>query len=178
MPQGDGAIAQGAARGRILRGLYSGGTLCAEAQVLFRAANIAVSSNVPIPGVRKLSAGDRGHILIDLGDDEFTRGRPHPMIEPSVRDQPLRDALADPSVGVILIDIVLGFGGHMDPAGHLASLLAQSADRRPLIIGSVTGVEDDPQSLSAQTRKLEEAGVIVAPSNADAAALALRAISD
>lgn len=170
-------VAQGVARGKSVRGLYSGGTLCAEAQVLFRDANVAACSNTPIPGVRRAAPNDHGHLLIDLGDDEFTRGRPHPMIEPSVRDQPLREALADPSVGVILIDIVLGFGGHMDPAGHLASLLKGRAEREPLIIGSVTGVEDDPQSLSAQTRKLEEAGVIVAPSNADAAALALRAIA-
>ncbi|WP_342361114.1 acyl-CoA synthetase FdrA [Terrarubrum flagellatum] len=171
-------VGKGAARGRFVRGLYSGGTLCAEAQVLFRDAGVAVASNAAIPGVRKIASGDHGHLLIDLGDDEFTRGRPHPMIEPSVRDQPLREALADPSVGVILIDLVLGFGGHADPAGHLASMLKGRMGEGPIIIGSVTGVEDDPQPLAAQTRKLEEAGVIVAPSNADAAALALRAISD
>lgn len=176
LPAGAATVARGAARGKLARGLYSGGTLCAEAQVLFRDANLSVSSNVAIPGVRKGMAG--GHVLIDLGDDEFTRGRPHPMIEPSVRDRPLAEALADPEVGVILIDVVLGFGGHPDPAGHLAATLAKVGAKRPLIIGSVTGVEDDPQRLSAQVAKLEAAGVIVAPSNADAAALALRAISD
>lgn len=170
-------VAAGAARGKSVRGLFSGGTLCAEAQVLFRDAGAAACSNVPIPGVRRATPQDQGHVLIDLGDDEFTRGRPHPMIEPSVRDQPMREALADPAVGVVLIDVVLGFGGHMDPAGHLASLLRGRAGAGPLVIGSVTGVEDDPQGLSAQTRKLQEAGVIVAPSNADAAMLALRAIS-
>ncbi|MBN9064750.1 MAG: oxidoreductase [Rhizobiales bacterium 65-9] len=171
------SLADGVARGKSVRGLYSGGTLCAEAQVLFRDAGVAACSNVPIPGVRRATPQDHGHVLIDLGDDEFTRGRPHPMIEPSVRDQPLREALADPSVGVILIDIVLGFGGHIDPAGHLAALLKDRVEKGPLVIGSVTGVEDDPQPLSAQTRKLEEAGVIVAPSNADAVALALRAVT-
>jgi hypothetical protein len=100
------------------------------------------------------------------------------MIEPSARDEPLRRALADPSVGVILIDVVLGFGGHDDPAGHLATLLEQRSVNGPLIIGSVTGVEADPQILSSQVRALERAGAIVAPSNADAAALALRAIRD
>ena len=61
-----------------------------------------------------------GHRLLDLGDDRYTQGRPHPMIDPAVRDQPLADALADPKVGVVLMDVVLGYGGHDDPAGHLA----------------------------------------------------------
>ena len=72
--------------------------------------------------------------MIDLGDDAFTRGRPHPMFEPGVRDAPLAEALADPAVGVILLDVVLGYGGHADPAGHLAAFLAGTgappADRR------------------------------------------------
>jgi len=113
--------------------------------------------------------------MIDLGADEFTRGRPHPMIEPAVRDRPLADALADPAVGVILLDIVLGYGGHPDPAGHLAGFLA-SRHRRQLIVASVTGTDRDPQPRSAQVQKLTEAGVLVAESNADAAELAIKAI--
>ena len=115
--------------------------------------------------------------MIDLGADEFTRGRPHPMIEPAVRDQPLADALADPAVGVILLDVVLGHGAHPDPAGHLAGVLA-GRDHGPPIVASVTGTDRDPQPRSAQVRTLTEAGVIVAESNADAARMAIAAIGD
>lgn len=162
--------------GKYVRGLFSGGTLCAEAQLVFRDAGIAVSSNVPVPGAAQMQGVHGAHVMIDLGDDEYTRGRPHPMIEPSVRDDVLREALADKNVGVVLVDIVLGYGGHMDPAGHLASVIAQRAAHGPHIVASVTGVEDDPQILSVQIAKLRAAGVYVAPSNAAAAQLALSAL--
>jgi FdrA protein len=162
-------------RGKLVRGLFAGGTLCAEAQVVFRQSGLAVASNVPAPGASPMTVATGGHLMIDLGADEFTRGRPHPMIEPAVRDRPLLDALADREVGVILLDIVLGHGGHPDPAGHLASVLAGRPDRPP-ILASVTGTDGDPQSRSAQVRKLIDAGVLVADSNADAAELAIAAI--
>lgn len=162
--------------GKYVRGLYSGGTLCAEAQLVFRDAGKSVSSNVPVPGAAQMQGVHGAHVMIDLGDDEYTRGRPHPMIEPAVRDDVLREALADKNVGVVLIDIVLGYGGHRDPAGHLAGVIANRMAGGPHIVASVTGVEDDPQGLSAQVAKLRAAGVHVAPSNADAAQLALSAI--
>ena len=142
-----------------------------------RDAGLAVGSNVPIAGVAALGGEDGDlHRLIDLGDDGYTRGRPHPMIDPSVRDQPLAEALADPRVGVVLLDLVLGYGGHADPAGHLAGFLQErSADGR-LIVASVTGTDDDPQIRSHQVQKLERVGVKVAPSNADAVALALNGL--
>jgi succinyl-CoA synthetase alpha subunit len=164
--------------GKLVRGLFAGGTLCAEAQTVFGQAGLAVASNVPVPGARMTDANggqNSGHLMIDLGADEFTRGRPHPMIEPAVRDRPLADALADPGVGVILLDIVLGYGGHPDPAGHLANVLGER-DRGPLLLASVTGTDGDPQVRSAQVQKLTEAGVLVAESNADAAELAIKAI--
>ena len=161
--------------GKLVRGLFAGGTLCAEAQIVFRQAGLAVASNVPVPGAAAIADAKRGHLMIDLGADEFTRGRPHPMIEPSVRDRPLIDALADPVVGVILLDVVLGYGGHRDPAGHVANVI-NSHDRRPLILASVTGTDRDPQPRDAQVQRLTEAGVIVAESNADAADMAIRAI--
>ncbi|HEV2955767.1 MAG TPA: oxidoreductase, partial [Xanthobacteraceae bacterium] len=102
--------------------------------------------------------------------------RPHPMIEPAVRDGPLKAALADPAVGVILMDVVLGYGAHPDPAGHLAQALAGRRDG-VLIVVSVTGTDQDPQPRAAQVRKLAAAGVIVAESNADAAALAAALVS-
>jgi FdrA protein len=162
-------------RGKVVRGLFAGGTLCAEAQIIFRQARLPVASNVPVPGAAAMDAADVGHVMIDLGDDAFTRGRPHPMFEPGVRDAPLAEALSDPSVGVILLDIVLGYGGHADPAGHLAAFLA-GRDRRALIVASVTGTDADPQSREAQARKLTEAGVMVANSNADATEAAIAAL--
>jgi FdrA protein len=165
-----------AAPGLVL-GLFSGGTLCAEAQVLLRAAGQAVCSNAPIPGVPRLAEANTGHALIDLGDDEYTRGRPHPMIDPSVRDEALAEALARSDVAAILIDVVIGYGAHDDPAGHLCGVLdAYSRSGGPPVIASVTGTEKDPQRRSAQIAKLEAAGVFVAPTNADAAAWALSAI--
>lgn len=158
-------------------GLFCGGTLCAEAQVVFKATGQAVMSNTPIPGVKSLSTSSSAHPMIDLGDDEYTQGKPHPMIDPSVRDQVIIDALGDASVGVILVDVVIGFGAHEDPAGHLASIInVHGGDRPPIIIASVTGTQGDPQTRSIQVAKLKVTGVRVAPSNADAAAWALSAI--
>ena len=158
-------------------GLFAGGTLCAEAQVVFRAHGLDVSSNAPISGVAALS--DRGpasgHTLIDLGDDVFTRGRPHPMIEPGVRDAPLREAASRATTGVILLDVVLGFGAHPDPAGHLAAVAA-SLPRRPVMIASVTGTDADPQGYSAQVAKLRCVGIEVLASNAAAAERAVTLI--
>jgi FdrA protein len=163
-------------RGRLVRGLFAGGTFCAEAQIVCRQAGLAVASNVPVPGACAAAGAKDGHVMLDLGADEFTRGRPHPMIEPAVRDAPLADAFAEREVGVVLIDVVLGYGSHPDPAGHVARVLAGRDG--PLVIASVTGTDHDPQPRNAQVRTLIEAGVIVAESNADAAALALRAIGE
>jgi FdrA protein len=164
-------------RGRLVRGLFAGGTLCVEAQLVFREAGLAVASNVPAPGAAAMTSPQSTHLMIDLGDDSFTHGRPHPMIDPVVRDGPLAEALADPAVGVVLLDIVLGFGAHPDPAAHLIGVLAGvPAGRGPPIVASVTGTDADPQPRADQVRKLEAAGVIVAESNADAAALAIAAL--
>ena len=84
------------------------------------------------------------------------------------------EALSDPKVGVVLVDVVIGLGSHNDPAAHLASIVdgRQLVDR-PVIIASVTGTEADPQVRSAQVAKLEAAGIHVAPTNADAAGWSL-----
>jgi FdrA protein len=160
--------------GKLVRGLFAGGTLCSEAQIVFRQAGLPVMSNVPVPGASAMTGAHDGHVMIDLGDDEFTRGRPHPMFEPGVRDAPLAEALADPQVGVILLDVVLGYGSHPDPAGHLATFLA-GRQSHPIIVASVTGTDADPQPREAQLQKLAEAGVIVFGSNADAAEAAIAA---
>jgi FdrA protein len=160
-----------------IRGLFCGGSLCAEAQAILHRSGQRVASNAPIPGVAALGAPGDAHTLIDLGDDQFTRGRPHPMIEPATRDASLAQALADKAVGVVLLDVILGWGVHPDPVGQLVRALGTRAADGPAIIASVTGTESDPQVRSAQVRKLAEAGVVVAPSNAAAATLALQCIA-
>jgi FdrA protein len=158
----------------VVRGLFAGGTFCAEAQFVFLRAGLAVASNVPVPGAGGVERG--GHVMLDLGDDAFTRGRPHPMIDAAVRDAALAATLADPAVAVVLVDVVLGLGAHRDPAGHLAAAL-EGRDGGTLVLSSVTGTDADPQNRAEQVRKLTAAGVVVAGSNADAAAAAIAALS-
>jgi FdrA protein len=158
------------AKGNIA-GLFCGGTLCAEAQIVLMDHGLKVCSNVAVPGAKEKGAP---HALIDLGDDEFTRGRPHPMIEPELRNEHLARALRDKNVGIVLLDVVIGYGAHADPAGLLSSLLKKNSK---LVIASVTGTEDDPQVYSKQVSTLRKAGVIVAGSNAAAARLAALAVA-
>jgi succinyl-CoA synthetase alpha subunit len=162
-----------------IEGLYSGGTLCAEAQVILASGGRKVASNAAIPDVPDLAAPEANgrERIIDLGSDEYTKGRPHPMIDPSVRDDALRAALKDPSVAVILVDVVIGYGAHSDPAGHLVQIVEKRGNDAPLIVGSVCGTEQDPQIRSAQARRLQDAGILVAPSNADACKLALALVT-
>jgi hypothetical protein len=176
LPRYQGGAPELAGRGKLIRGLFCGGTLCSEAQLVLRGAGLAVASNAPIPGAARLGKSPGGHTLIDLGDDAFTHGRPHPMIEPALRDGPLREALADQGVGVILLDVILGWGIHADPAGELVRVAGGRPSNAPAIIVSVTGTDADPQVRSAQVRKLADAGIIVAPSNAAAAALAMQCV--
>lgn len=163
------------ARRNAIRGVFAGGSLCAEAQVILLEAGLDVYSNAAIPGAQSMrTTTGRGHVLIDAGADEYTRGRPHPMIDPSVRDDMLDDGLHDSETAVLLVDVVLGYGAHPDPAGELAKCIARSPGQPPVVVvASICGTEDDPQVYSAQAKLLERAGVIVAPSNAQAAELAL-----
>jgi len=154
-------------------GFFAGGTLCAEAQFLFQEAGEIVTSNVPILGASSVEEAKSGHLFIDFGNDEYTRGRPHPMIDPEVRDQALAEGLKDPEVGIILVDLVLGYGAHSDPAGHLVTSLPNARANSPLVVASVVGTDEDIQNRDSQVRSLEKAGILVAPSNADAAAFAL-----
>jgi FdrA protein len=161
--------------GKLIRGLFAGGTLCAEAQVVLLAAGLQVASNAAIKGV--LAPETSGaHLLLDLGDDAYTQGRPHPMIEPAVRTAPLQAALKDASVGVILLDVVLGTGGHPDPSADIAATLASAGAHGKTLIAAITGTAADAQSPARQRRTLEAAGCLVLDATADAAALAVAAI--
>jgi FdrA protein len=155
-----------------IRGIYSGGTLCGEAQIVLRDAKEAFWSNAAVPGALAARPAE-GHVLIDYGADEYTVGKPHPMIDPTVRNEALRQALGDPTIAVVLVDVVIGQGAHDDPAGGVAKVVASVAAPRPAVVASVTGTDADPQNRGDQLAKLEKAGILVAASNAQAASLAL-----
>lgn len=162
-----------------VRGLFSGGTLCYEAQLILEELLGEVYSNEPLRQQHGLPAPGGAHVLLDLGAEEYTRGVPHPMIEPSGRLALLREQSNDPEVAVVLIDVVLGHGSHADPAGQLAPVCADlMADGGPQVVAYVLGTEGDPQVYSQQRTALEEAGCLVPETNARAAytacALALR----
>ena len=167
-------------RQRYVRGLFSGGTFCYEASALLGAALGDVWSNAPVDPRMRLADvhQSRGHTLIDLGDDEFTRGRPHPMIDFRLRNERILAEARDPEVAVILLDVMLGYGAHADPAGELAPVLAKAralarkAGRNLAVVGFVCGTEEDPQGLARQEQGLRAAGMLLTESNAQAARLA------
>jgi len=159
--------------GKLIRGLFCGGTLCTESIVLFKQAGVPVASNVSLAGV---DTSTDAHQLIDLGSDEFTQGKPHPMIEPSIRNDVVKTALADSRVGVLLVDLVIGYGAHADPATQFVNSLKGCRQADVDIIASVTGTDDDPQQRSRQVSILRDAGVVVASSNAAATQLALMSV--
>lgn len=170
---------------RWLRGLFSGGTLCYEAQVIWRdALDAPVWSNAPLAPDRRLAsmAQRPGHTAVDLGEEEFTVGRLHPMIDNALRVRRMLRAVEDPSVAVVVLDVVLGYGAHPDPALELSAAVvearevAQATGRDVLFVASVTGTDADPQSRSRQVDQLEQAGVVVCASNAAAARLAARIV--
>jgi len=163
---------EGIASGRSLLGLYSGGSLAHEAVTLLEPGLGPIAGNAGHGPARM----DGGHALFDLGEAEYTQGRPHPMVDLDVRTEMLERAVGDESVGCVLLDVVLGFASHPDPAAQLAGAIRRVSDGA-VVIAHVCGTPDDPQDSVRQTATLTEAGAIVAPSNAAAARLALRALS-
>lgn len=172
---------------RYLRGLFSGGTLCYEAQVIWgEALPEPVFSNAPLDPVKQLpdSNHSQGHSAVDLGEEEFTVGRLHPMIDNDLRIRRLLQEARDPQVGVIMLDVVIGYGAHPDPASELAAAvrkgrsLATQDGRELVFVASVTGTEADPQGLTRQVETLEEAGVVICDSNAAAARLCVKILGE
>ncbi len=165
---------------RYFRGLFSGGTFCYETQLIFKAAGLEVQSNAPVDKHLRMADSNRstGHVAVDLGEDEFTVGRLHPMIDPSLRNRRIVQEARDPETAVIFLDVVIGYGSHDDPAGEAvkaieeARALARAEGREVIFVASVCGTEADPQRLSAQEAKLRAAGVEVLPTNAAASFLA------
>ncbi|HEY7066359.1 MAG TPA: acyl-CoA synthetase FdrA [Chloroflexota bacterium] len=171
-----------------VRGLYVGGTLAYEAQVVVQ-PQLTIYSNAPLTEACRLPAPHQsvGHTIVDLGADEFTVGRPHPMIDGSLRAARLLAEADDPETAVLLLDVVLGYGAHGDPAGALAPALAEAraraaaAGRYLPVVASICGTDGDPQGLRRQEAALRAAGALVLPTNAQAAraaaAIALRGAS-
>ncbi len=164
-----------------LRALYSGGTYCSEAQTIWAKSGLAVWSNIPVNKALLLSSPKKAsfeHAALDLGDDDFTVGKPHPMIDQGARIERLLREAADPTVRVILLDVVIGWGAHTDPASELAAAVVQAkrmaakGKRTLAVIGFVCGTELDPQGLATQEKKLRDAGMVLAPNSASAAWLA------
>ncbi len=160
---------------RLVQALYCGGTLAYEALGLLRGALGTVGSNLDHTLV---AAQEAAHVVLDLGAEEFTQGRPHPMIDPSIRRQYLLAAARNPAVAVVLCDVILGWGAHPDPAGALAAVwqeaqaAAQAAGRTLVGIVHVCGAPDDPQGFELQCQVLRDRGMILVDSNAQAVRLA------
>ena len=155
------------ATGSLLRGLFVGGTLCQESRIIATAA----------------LGEDRGHTFVDFGDDAYTEGRAHPMIDPTLRLERIAAEGNDPHCGVLLLDLVLGHGAHPDPAPELAEAIqaarkaAGAAGRELPVVVSLTGTRGDPQGTSATAAVLTAAGASVHLSNAEATRTALSLLS-
>lgn len=165
---------------KYIRALLCGGTLCYEMMLLAEEKHSNVYSNIAKDPAHRLTDVNlsREHTFIDFGDDEFTRGKPHPMIDPSLRTARFVEEARDSSVGVIVLDFILGYGAHADPVGVMLPAIldakrAAAAEGRHLeILGYVLGTEMDTPALGEQTRKLSDAGVTIASSCTNAGLLA------
>jgi FdrA protein len=170
----------GLAPGRVVvRGLFSGGTLCYEALTLLQPLLGPVWSNTPLDDRYRVPAPDGAHVCLDLGEEEYTKGRPHPMIDAEARLELLAEAGRRDDVAVVLLDVVLGHGAHPDPASVLAPACeALAAPGGPRVVVYVLGTDRDPQGLDRQGGAFRDAGCLVAPTGARAAlaaaAIALR----
>jgi FdrA protein len=163
---------------KYLRALFTGGTFCGETQVILKDLP-DLYSNAPTAGSQRLDSAWRSfkHTVVDLGEDVFTVGRPHPMIDFSIRNERILTEAKNGETAVILLDLVLGYGANMSPMSelipvlHEAKQLAQAKGRILPIICSVTGTDEDPQNMSGVIEALEGEGCIVCGSNAEASRL-------
>jgi len=162
---------------KYIRGIFAGGTFCYQAQQVLQDFGLDVYSNGPLEGSRKLSNPfcSTGNTLVDMGADEFTAGRPHPMIDSSLRRERILNEAQDPQVAILLLDFILGFNSSPDPAGELAAAIiaakegAREKGGSLSVVASMCGTEGDPQDWPQQVKRLEEAGAVVFPSGALAA---------
>lgn len=162
---------------KYIRALYTGGTFAYETQVILNGILKDLFSNAPTGRTKKLpqSSKSKKHSILDLGEEEFTQGRPHPMIDPTIRRLRLVEESQDPEVGVVMMDFVLGYGSNPDPVGAVLNEIGQvkatarKSGRYLSIVTHVCGTKRDPQGYDESIRKLENAGALVFPTNALAA---------
>lgn len=156
--------------GRYLRGLFSGGTLAYETLLGLQSFLSPIYSNSPITNNQLLKdpLHSEAHTIIDLGDEFFMVGRLHPMIDNDLRIRRMRQEAADPEVGMILLDVVLGEGSHADPSSELAPVIKEVHNKKIEVVAIVIGTDDDPQNLEFQVERLEEAGALVFRTAAEA----------
>lgn len=161
---------------KYFRGLYCGGTFTEEALLYFSAHNTGsrLFSNLSNRYCEKLEDSEVsvGHSILDLGAEDFTAKAPHPVFDPSLRLKRLRRELADPQVGVILLDFITGPGVAFDPITSFAEECKKYRDKGLVVISSICGSLEDPQDVASKQKLLEEAGVIVTPSNYQSTKLA------
>ena len=144
---------------KYLRGLFAGGTFCYQSQQIFRDAGIIVHSNAPLELKYKLADSYRSleHAVVDMGADEYTVGKPHPMIDGTQRKQRILTEARDPQVAILLLDFILGYNASMDPVGELldaiieAKKIAQKRGGYLSVVASVCGTDGDPQDINLQT---------------------------
>jgi FdrA protein len=160
-----------------LRGLFAGGTLCKEAMAIAAGTLGPIASNVPLDPAWTLADGldTSGHVCVDLGEDEYTRGRPHPMIDQGTRVDRIAAEATRPGSRVLLLDVVLGLAAHPDPASELGPAIADALAARDdlAVVVSLCGATGDPQGRDRQAAALVEAGAAVYLSNAAAARAAV-----
>jgi FdrA protein len=150
--------------GRFLRGLFSGGTLAVESVLGLQNVLHPLFTNVPIRPDQDMGSPleSRGHTIVDLGEDVFTQGRLHPMMDNDLRIRRIRQEAEDETTGLILLDVVLGEGAHPDPAAELGPVVAELTTQHGLpVIAVLVGTEDDPQDRDSQAERLAAAGAQV-----------------
>ncbi len=162
---------------RRLVGLFSGGTLAYETMTIASRHIGPIGSNTPLEPAWALPGPVGAHVCLDLGEEEYTRGRPHPMIDPEARIELLAEQATDPTVAVVAMDVVLGDGSHPDPAGVLAPVAAEVVAAGAAVISYVLGTARDPQGFDDQRRILREAGCIVAETAARSALAAAAVVN-
>lgn len=164
---------------KFVRAIFSGGSFCYESMSLLNSLKYKLYSNIKMTGIKKLSNSHKslGNTFVDMGEDEFTKGRVHPMIDPIPIAKRIRDEAKDPTVAVILFDVILGYGTHPDPASILAPAVkdakeeAKKNKRKIIILTHVCGTERDLQDREKQEKQLQEAGAFILPTNIQATKL-------
>ncbi|MEM0118385.1 MAG: hypothetical protein QXV32_08040 [Conexivisphaerales archaeon] len=169
-------------RRRFVRGLFSGGTLAYEAMLILQEGLGRIYSNTPLRSEDRLKNPFTSfeNTIVDMGEEEFTEGRLHPMIDPSLRSLRLKSEMDDTSVAFAMLDVMLGYGSHSDPAGAIADVMEEIGDKPdlPALIAHVCGTEKDPQKLSMQTEELRRYGVETFLTNAEMSFVAAQALNN